>query len=259
MQWFRFYSETIGDPKLRRLARDMNASPAEAIGLWAILLALASSSPERGRLLLSAGIPITAEDLSQISGLANIDSWLVHMSELSMITRNLVGWQVTHWDARQFTSDDVNVRVKKHRSKNSETLQQRFCNAPEADTDTESTTTTTSNLSHFELLERENLVNVTSDLQRDDVLDLINEIPEITHWTEAITRARRYAPNCTWGLVRKILLDFKRTGSWEKPKPIKLSAASKRPASRETHYDQAELKQKAANDTAVWERPTDLS
>lgn len=49
MQWFRFYTEAISDKKLRRIARDNNECMAYVIGVWTIVLSMASDSPIRGR------------------------------------------------------------------------------------------------------------------------------------------------------------------------------------------------------------------
>ncbi len=117
MDWFRFYSEAIRDAKIRRLARLMQASVAEAVGVWAIVLSIASESPERGVLLIGKGVPAEEEDLSQMAGITGVRRWLDHMKALGMLTfrQEDQAWVVTHWGERQFASDDTTGRVNRWR------------------------------------------------------------------------------------------------------------------------------------------------
>lgn len=131
MQWFRFYSEAIGDPKMRRIARSTKTAPATVVGVWAILLSIASDSPERGRLIMGS-VPATADDISDLAGVETA-AILDAMLDLGMLAADdILGLYIPNWDKRQYASDTSTPRVQAWRSKNKgkggETLQQRSSN-----------------------------------------------------------------------------------------------------------------------------------
>jgi len=147
MDWFRFYSEAISDKKLRRIARTTNQAPATVIGIWTILLSIASESPERGRLLLSAGVPATDDDIADLAG-CNVTETLLQLEEIGLITRCNDVLSITAWQKRQYTSDSSAERVKQYRERlktapitPNVTAEKRYSNAdvtpPDTDTDTE--------------------------------------------------------------------------------------------------------------------------
>ncbi|NOZ27983.1 MAG: hypothetical protein GXP39_08025 [Chloroflexi bacterium] len=157
MDWFRFYNETYRDPKIRRLSREMGCSIAEAVGVWAILLSLASESERRGALMLNSDIPLDLSDLEDATGAANIKEWLECMQRLGMLTYEDDIWYITNWDKRQFASDSSTERVKRYRERKreaerngDETLQQRSCNVsgtpPDTDTETDTDSDTEKDL-----------------------------------------------------------------------------------------------------------------
>ena len=149
MQWFRFYGDTSHDPKIQRLSRIMSASIPETVGTWAIVLQIASNSPDRGKLLLSEKIPYTIEDIAAELSMDVITTqkWVNAFIELQMITLKKTLFIVTNWDVRQPNSDNIAERVRKHRLRsNVVTLPKRnkgvtgnvTVTPPESDTDTES-------------------------------------------------------------------------------------------------------------------------
>ena len=112
--WFRIYTEILGDRKLRR------QDPAVR-WLWIVVLAIARESPTPGTLLLASndGVeePIDATDLAD-KGALPVDVVKAGMAEferLGMVTIVDGAWVVTQWGARQFESDDVTRRTRKHR------------------------------------------------------------------------------------------------------------------------------------------------
>lgn len=126
MSWFRFYSDTIKDPKIRRLSLAHR-------WLWVAILSLAKESPEPGRLLLSHDVPVTREDLSDSASipLKQVTGGLQILESQRMIHFEGDIIVVTHWDDRQFTSDGSNERVKRYRSKKRNTdvtLHDRYSN-----------------------------------------------------------------------------------------------------------------------------------
>jgi hypothetical protein len=151
MQWFRFYAETISDKKLRRIARDVNEPIANVIGVWTIVLAMASDSPIRGRLMISADVPATIDDISDAAG-CNVTETFLKLVVTGLVTTDVTDdghtvYVVTAWDKRQYESDSSATRVKRHRERqkvaksNADvTLQSRFGNTPDTDTDTDTDT-----------------------------------------------------------------------------------------------------------------------
>jgi len=135
MDWFRFYSETIRDSKVRRVVRKTKETPAHVIGVWSILLSIASESQERGVLLLG-NVPVTVDDIEDATG-CNVSETLQEMVTVGMLAFDGEVYSIPAWGKRQYESDNSTPRVQKHRQnkKQSETLQERFRNAPDTDTE----------------------------------------------------------------------------------------------------------------------------
>lgn len=147
--WFRFYSETLTDKKIRRVCRDTGACKATVIGVWVVILALASESPERGKLLISADIPLTADDIHDETGIdrANFDALVAAFVAYGMLDTDDDCWEVCNWEKRQPNSDNSTARVRKFRAKKQgetgaqlptatrETFQKRSSNVIDTDTD----------------------------------------------------------------------------------------------------------------------------
>jgi len=170
--WFRFYSETVHDRKLAKVASMAGLSKCEAIGAWAILLALANESPGelRGWLFVAPGHPLAMSDLA--------DAWDVDEARANEIlgafeAMGLIGqdqdpdgalaWVICAWDGRQFSSDSSTKRTRAYRERKrkaeakerarqqaeayarleaeavatGETSQKRHGDSPDPDTDTE--------------------------------------------------------------------------------------------------------------------------
>jgi hypothetical protein len=99
---------------------------------------------------------------------------------------------------------------------------------------------------------------------RETLICLVDEFPDLAGWREAIGRAVK-SNHRRLATVEKILRQHKETGSWDPPsKSRKRQDAStakpaRRPASRETKYDEEELRRIREEGKKVkWERPTDL-
>lgn len=138
--WFRFYVEAVHDRKLRRL-------PPAQRWLWVVVLAVARESPVAGSLLLrcdDSGVePISEADLVDTAALkpADVKAGMAAFRQMGMLRTdpNLGCDVVAKWTERQYESDDVTTRTRKHRSK------ERPRNAdgtfqgttPEAEADTE--------------------------------------------------------------------------------------------------------------------------
>ena len=157
MPWFRFYSETLNDRKIRRLCTATGLTKATVIGTWSIILAMANDSPERGKLKISDDLWVTQDEIREETGLEPMDYnslmggfFLLGMLDTESGTENIV---VSNWDGRQFKSDHSSPRVAKHRAekkRQEEEQAEQDCNVTpalqeqpsgvidtEADTDTE--------------------------------------------------------------------------------------------------------------------------
>lgn len=152
--WFRFYVEATTDRKLRRL------TPAQR-WLWVAVLAAGKQSPRAGWLMLTERERFTTEDLADLAGMRgkDVDEGLARMSELGLLEEDdTVGaLRIVAWAKRQYDSDDVTARTRKHRSGNGHepdppsndgtlhqrsgngegTFRERQWNGPDTDTETE--------------------------------------------------------------------------------------------------------------------------
>lgn len=237
MEWFRFYNEAARDAKLKRLARELHISTAEVLGTWAIVLAFASESPERGRLLLADNVPITSDDIAELSGTCNVSETLQGFVTLRMLERDGDVWVVTNWDSRQFTSDLSTERVQKHRQKaqkpakpvpvspetdvkrfrngDDETVVKRFRNGPDADTDTELTDTAAAGgATPRDEFIASGLVRFSNEIHmipnqsmRDEIVDRLGDLFDrgITDWWETAIRRAIDANARRWAYVRSTI------------------------------------------------------
>ena len=146
-KWFRLYVEMTRDLKIRKL-------PPQHKWLWVAVLSAVCESPVNSKLMLSECLAVDEQTLSDYAGMRvqDVRRGLKNLMELNLIEwdDDLGAWGVPRWSERQFESDDVAIRVAKHRYLKQdcnvtmplhETLQagplKQLCNAPETDTDTE--------------------------------------------------------------------------------------------------------------------------
>lgn len=110
--WFRFYSEAISDPKIRRLKPEQR-------WLWVAVLALARQSPEPGLLLLTADQPLGAAEVADAAALPlkATTAGLAELVNLGLLERDGDVWSVRKWAERQYESDTSTERVKKFRQR----------------------------------------------------------------------------------------------------------------------------------------------
>jgi DnaD/phage-associated family protein len=152
--WFRLYSEVLSDRKIQRIVTVTKQPKALIIGVWTTLLSIASDSPERGRLLISEGLPVTLDDISFETGLDTTacQEILKAFTEMNMISVEQGVYEISQWESRQFTSDSSTDRVRKFRDRQKEDVKKggiendgytkRSSNVsvtpPESDTESES-------------------------------------------------------------------------------------------------------------------------
>jgi hypothetical protein len=136
MPWFRWYCEAIYDRKLRRL------EPAHR-WLWIAVCTGARQSPTPGVLLLSDGVPLTADDLADMAAIPvpSAVAGLEAFRSAGMLTDDaaLGAMVVPAFTARQYESDNSTTRTRAFR----ERQRQQGGNVsgtpsdPESDPDTE--------------------------------------------------------------------------------------------------------------------------
>lgn len=110
--WFRFYVETFPDRKIRRL------QPAER-WVWAAVLGAARESPEPGRLMIADGLPMTTAELADYADVPVrlASKALAAMVGLGMVVMDGDAVTVPKFTVRQYESDDVTARTRKHRER----------------------------------------------------------------------------------------------------------------------------------------------
>jgi hypothetical protein len=117
--WFRLYSEVLSDRKIQRICHTTQQPKALVIGVWTVILSLASESPERGKLIISEGLPVTFDEVAFEAGLdcdtcqAIINAFI--STNMLQVVDNI--YEVSQWNARQFASDNVSERVARHRER----------------------------------------------------------------------------------------------------------------------------------------------
>ena len=138
MKWFRFYTEVVEDPKVQTL-------PAELFKFWVNCLCLCRRN--EGNLPPPAQISWTLR-LSEKKVLGMIAA----LRDAELLDEAEGTFRPHNWDRRQYASDNVTERVRKHRERVSETAdgtgRKRFrnvsCNGSETPPDTETDTDTES-------------------------------------------------------------------------------------------------------------------
>lgn len=128
-RWFRFYAESIDDPKVQKLAPHLFKT-------WVNLLSLAC---QNGGVLPSRGDIAFRLRMSDHDAQCHIDDLILH----GLIDVVAAGKLEPHnWKGRQFLSDSSAERVRKHRKQKQETACNVTCNDAVAPPDTETDTET---------------------------------------------------------------------------------------------------------------------
>ncbi len=103
MDWFRFYSEVVRDPKVQRL-------PSSTFKNWVNILCLASDNDPRGC------VPPTVDIAFHLRFTEKKTAAVIK----ELVTAELIDvvdgrYEMHGWKTRQFQSDNVTERVRKHR------------------------------------------------------------------------------------------------------------------------------------------------
>jgi hypothetical protein len=141
LPWFRFYTDTPNDIKIRKICNETGLSKLEIVGAWAIIMSLCNNSPVRGALYVTLQERFIIDDVTVELCCSN-DKALLLINEFlkyNMLALENEAYVLPNWDKRQYKSDNSSTRVKKFRA-----LQKRYSNVsvtpPEyrvTDTDTD--------------------------------------------------------------------------------------------------------------------------
>lgn len=133
MAWLRIYPEIMWDRKLRR-------HPAHVRWCWIGLLCMAKESPVQGSLLISCDVPVTFQDVTDVTALTleEVREAISIFEEQSMLTKDESSgaWVVANWDKRQFRSDSSVERTRRYRDGQRSASQKRKCNVTEPSQET---------------------------------------------------------------------------------------------------------------------------
>lgn len=125
MKWFRFYSETIDDPKVHQMSDS-------CFRTFVNLLCLASNSEVRGEINLS-----NSEVAWRLrTHHHTVEASLKKLEELNIISRNGRNIKFLNWDKRQYKSDSSAERTRKWRE-GKERHRDVTVTPPDTDTDTD--------------------------------------------------------------------------------------------------------------------------
>lgn len=109
MKWLRLYNETINDQKWRMIAIDTEQPVHAVLAVWMAMLCHASGAEPRGTL--------TGWNDRLTGAALDLKGSVVEAIRTAMAGVVLDGDRLAAWDRRQFKTDDVNERSKRHRAK----------------------------------------------------------------------------------------------------------------------------------------------
>jgi DnaD/phage-associated family protein len=232
LPWFRFYSETVNDVKFKRVSREIGADTLTVIGAWAVILCLASRSPQRGKLYLTDNEPYSIDDLSDAlhwSGedtAALIDEFII----MGMVRLVDGAFEISNWDKRQYESDSARNRMRTYRERlrNSNVT----VTPPDTDTDTESDIDNNSaaaieKQSNIFILYEQNIGPITP-LMADKLKHAEKDYP--ADWIQDAFQAAVNADARNWNYIYKVL-ENRRLGK-DKPRP---SGNGSKPTDNKSH------------------------
>lgn len=103
-RWFRFYDDTVNDPKVQKL-------PPDIFKTWVNLLCIASKYD--GKLPALSDIAFTLRMPED-----KIESRINHLIEAGLLDDSDAGMIPHNWNGRQYNSDSAAERMRKYRERN---------------------------------------------------------------------------------------------------------------------------------------------
>ena len=256
--WVKLHTDLLDNP-------DRESLDNNDLAIWALLLMLArKEAPTTGTLTGWTSGRLSYR-LRQDSAL--IDEALAHLAAVGWLTWDGATLTICHYTDRQYDApsarpEKVSARVRKHRDGLVTESIVTTCN----DLSREVTSGNALEERRIEenrveekekpepppppvapvdpqfgelvkLLESERIITTYSKTLMDDVGDVWDDHPKLADWKAAILRVKARDPaRGNWALLKVIMLDFMRTGSWDKPGGNGHGPPGKRSASRETDY-----------------------
>ena len=117
LPWFRFYTDTPSDVKIRKICNNTGYSKVDVVGAWAIILCLCNNSPVEGSLYVTLQERYTIEDVTIEFGcdVTKAQNLIDAFIRLGMLSIENDAYKVINWDKRQYKSDNSSKRVQKYR------------------------------------------------------------------------------------------------------------------------------------------------
>lgn len=116
--WLRLYSEIANDKKITRICLKTKQSKALVLGVVTMLLCMANESPERGKLLISKGIPYTTDEILFECGLGEEGKSVIEaFLELGILHLDGDTFTLINWEKRQAPSGDSTERTRRYRER----------------------------------------------------------------------------------------------------------------------------------------------
>jgi hypothetical protein len=109
MKWLRFYTEILDDPKMRELDH-------LEYRLFTYMLAVAAECERDGLIPMMPNVLAWRVRYP----LADVERTIHKLKALNVIRQNGIGIEFINWGKRQYQSDNVNERVRRHRAKQSQ-------------------------------------------------------------------------------------------------------------------------------------------
>lgn len=137
MKWFRLYYEILDDPKIKELTNF-------EFKMFIYLMCLACEKNDSGVLPVRNGCVTDDAVAWRLRVRRNqLKTILCKFETLHLISKNEDGYYITNWNKRQYVSDNINLRVQKHRElKRYKSTNETFdvtlhVTPPDTDTDTD--------------------------------------------------------------------------------------------------------------------------
>lgn len=122
-RWFRFYEDTINDPKVLRLSDELYRA-------WTILLCFASKHD--GKLPPADDIAVALRVKPP-----KVCEWITKLVKAGLIDQTETGFEPHNWNGRQYKSDVSTDRVKRFRQRKGNVSSAVPETPPDTDTDTD--------------------------------------------------------------------------------------------------------------------------
>lgn len=201
MPWFRCWNDALSDLKIAAIAEELNKEYHEVLGIWIMILCLASQSPDRGKLLVTFQKRFTQRGIAQAMKLSEEETkvWLSKFLEMEMLVKNNGNFEVKNWSKRQPKSDNSTERVKQWRMKQDGNVSETF---------PFNSTSTSDSINVFKKYERE--IGTLTPRISDELSEAEKEYSQ--EWIEAAIDEAARNNKRSWSYAHAILKRWKAEG-----------------------------------------------